>query len=101
MPIDIIDSFNLGSDIPLDVRYRANTYMDVSMYWYEGMQVYQFADKMAYLYDGSTWIPWSQSGDLLMCIEEIDGGTNWSNLTTNSIVGGIAWTDASCGCCAE
>jgi len=96
MPIDIIDSLRLASDIPLDVRYRANTYLDVSLYWYEGMQVYQYFDRMAYLYDGSVWIPWSQQG--VLCIDLIDGGKNWANPTNSTIIGGIAWTDASsCG----
>jgi len=93
MPVDIIDNFRFGTDKNLDDRYVANTYYDVSMYWYPGMQVYQLSDKMAYLYDGSIWIPWEQEG--VLCIDLIDGGKNWTNPTGSTIIGGIAWTDAS------
>lgn len=83
MPIDIIDNFSLGSDIPLDVRYTANTYFDVSAYWYEGMQVYQYSDKQIWYYDGSTWDTLKE-----ICFDVVNGGTNWINPTENELVGG-------------
>jgi hypothetical protein len=86
MPIDIIDGLRLGSDIPLDVRYTANTYWDVSAYWYEGMQVYQYTDKQIWYFDGSTWSTLKQTGPIN--IDEINGGTNWTNPSGDSIQGG-------------
>lgn len=55
MPVNIVESFQLGSDLPLDARYVVNTYFDVSLYWHAGMQVFQLSDKKFYIYDGSTW----------------------------------------------
>jgi len=57
MPVDIVDNFRLGTDLPLDNRYVANSYDDVSMYWYAGMQVFQTSDSQLYWYDGTNWIP--------------------------------------------
>jgi hypothetical protein len=86
MPIDIIDNFRLGADIPLDVRYQANTYFDVSLYWYPGMQVFQYSDKQIWYYDGSIWSTMKQTGPIN--IDEIIGGTNWTNPTGDEIKGG-------------
>lgn len=86
MPIHVIDNFNLASDIPLDIRYTADTYMDVSAYWYEGMQVYQYNDKQVWYYDGSTWSPLKQTGPIN--IDLINGGENWMNPSGDEIVGG-------------
>jgi len=87
MPIDIIDSFRLGTDIPLDVRYTANTYMDVSAYWYPGMQVYQYSDQQIWYTDNSlNWSTMKQTGPIN--IDEIHGGTNWTNPSGDSIIGG-------------
>lgn len=57
MPVDIIESFQLGTNLPLDNRYVADTYFDVSLYWYAGMQVFQESDNQLYWYDGSVWYP--------------------------------------------
>ena len=75
MAVDIIDSFILGTDLPLDSRYVVNSYNDVSMYWYAGMQVFQETDQQLYWYDGSIWIPitdTSISGNFAT-IEYVDG----------------------------
>lgn len=85
MPIDIIDNFQLGSDIPLDVRYRANTYWDVSTYWYEGMQVYQYSDKQIWYFDGSVW---STFNSVSPFFDILDGGKNWTNPTGNKVIAG-------------
>lgn len=55
MPIKIIDNFELSAAIPIDLRYTADTYHDVSAYWYEGMQVYQYSDKQIWFYNGIIW----------------------------------------------
>jgi len=89
MPIDIIDGLRLGSDIPLDIRYTANTYYDVSMYWYPGMQVYQYTDKQIWYYDGSIWQPLTHFGPI--DIDVVDGGHNWTNPSGNTIIGGSNW----------
>ena len=57
MPVSIIENFQLGTNLPLDARYVADTYFDVSLYWYAGMQVFQTSDSQLYWYDGSIWIP--------------------------------------------
>lgn len=55
MSVSIIENFNLGTDKPLDNRYVVNSYNDVSMYWYTGMQVYQLNDNQLYWYNGVVW----------------------------------------------
>jgi hypothetical protein len=85
MPIDIIDSLRLGADIPIDVRYQANTYFDVSMYWYPGMQVFQYTDKMIWWYDGSIW---QTMQSISPFFDVIDGGQNWTNPTGDLVIGG-------------
>lgn len=55
MPVNIIENFRLGTDLPLDSRYVVDSYNDVSIYWYAGMQVFQNSDQQLYWYDGSIW----------------------------------------------
>ena len=57
MSVAIIDSFSLGTDLPLDARYVVDSYYDVSLYWFPGMQVFQTSDQRAYWYDGAIWNP--------------------------------------------
>jgi hypothetical protein len=63
MPINIVDNFDLKAKIPLDLRYTANTYMDVSAYWYPGMQVYQYTDQQIWYADNS--LNWSSLNDVV------------------------------------
>ena len=65
MPIDIIENYNLKTNLPLDARYIVNNINDVSSYWYSGMQLFQLSDIKLYWYDGSIWhnIDSSTSGD--------------------------------------
>lgn len=51
--VEIIDSFKLQTDKPLDERYVVNSYYDVSSYWFNGMQVYQQSNNQLYVYDAS------------------------------------------------
>lgn len=76
MAIIIVDNFSLGSDIPLDIRYRADTYNDVSAYWYEGMQVYQYTDKQIWWYNGVIWQTLASTSNNPFDI--LNGGNNWS-----------------------
>lgn len=55
MPVSIIENFSLGTNLALDNRYVTNSYNDVSLYWYPGMQVFQESDNQLYWYDGSIW----------------------------------------------
>lgn len=57
MPVSIIESFQLGTDLPLDARYVVNHVNDISIYWYAGMQAYQTSNNQLYWYNGGTWIP--------------------------------------------
>ena len=92
MANEIIDSFQLGADIPLDDRYVVNTYYDVSEYWYPGMQVFQLSDEQIWFFDGSIWSPMKEMEPF--DIDVINGGENWKNPTQNVIVGGIAWVNS-------
>ena len=77
MPINIIDNFNLSSDIPLDVRYTANTYLDVSLYWYAGMQVFQYSDKQIWWYDGLVWQNLTAQPAASSGFDVLKGGDSW------------------------
>jgi hypothetical protein len=45
MAVEIIDSFRLGTDLPLDSRYVVESIYDVSAYWYDGMLLYNASTK--------------------------------------------------------
>jgi hypothetical protein len=81
MPVDIIESFRLGTDLPLDSRYVVNSYNDVSLYWFPGMQVFQESNKQLYWYDGSIWNPINDSS----VISYIDGSLYSRDLSLNFI----------------
>jgi hypothetical protein len=66
MSVNIIENFQLGTNLSLDARYVVNSYNDVSIYWYAGMQVFQLSDKKLYLYDGSIW---TLSGDSFWTVD--------------------------------
>ncbi|HPI81864.1 MAG TPA: hypothetical protein PK122_01380 [Candidatus Paceibacterota bacterium] len=57
MPVSIIESFQLGTNLPLDARYVVDSIYDVSLYWFPGMQVFQTSDSQLYWYDGTVWSP--------------------------------------------
>ena len=40
MPVSIIENFQLGTNLPLDARYVVGHPNDVSLYWYDGMLIY-------------------------------------------------------------
>jgi hypothetical protein len=62
MAIFIVDQFSLNTDLPLDIRYipAGGSYLDVSAYWYPGMQVYQTDDQKIWYADNS--LNWHQVG---------------------------------------
>jgi len=75
MPVNLIENFQLGTNLPLDARYVVDSVYDVSIYWYPGMQVFQESDQQLYWYDGSIWIPvvdTSLAGNFAT-IEYVDG----------------------------
>lgn len=76
MPIKIVDNFELSAAIPIDLRYTADTYHDVSAYWYEGMQVYQYTDKLIWFYNGIVWQSLSPTTNNPFDI--LNGGDNWA-----------------------
>jgi hypothetical protein len=85
MPVNIIENFKLGTNLPLDSRYIVNSYNDVSLYWYEGMQVFQTSDQQLYWYNGSTWIAvvdTSLSGNFAT-IEYVDGSLAYRDISIN------------------
>lgn len=66
MAIFIVDQFSLNTDLPLDIRYlpSGGSYLDVSLYWYPGMQVYQTSDQKIWYADNSlNWHPISEGED--------------------------------------
>lgn len=66
MAIFIIDQFSLSTDLPMDIRYvpSGGSYLDVSAYWYPGMQVYQTSDQTIWYADNSlNWHPISEGQD--------------------------------------
>lgn len=83
MPIPIIEQFQLGTNLSLDARYVADTYFDVSLYWYAGMQVFQTSDSQLYWYDGSVWIP------------VVDTSLSGNFATISYVDGSLALRDAS------
>lgn len=85
MPIDVIDSFRLGTDRPLDNRYIANSVYDVSLYWYDGMQVYEPSTNRVYLVRNASL---GVIEALLYDFDEIDGGDNWTTPTGDYVDGG-------------
>ena len=74
MAIFIVDQLSLNTDLPLDIRYVPNggSYLDVSMYWYPGMQVYQTSDQRIWYADNSlNWHPFAIGGDIEPSINAI------------------------------
>lgn len=76
--VDIIDSFRLQTDKPLDERYIVNSYYDVSSYWFPGMQVYQLSDNKFWIYEASIWHPFLDSNDVssFVTYQYVDGSLN-------------------------
>jgi hypothetical protein len=66
MPVNIIENFHLGTDLPLDSRYVVNNKYDVSLYWYPGMQVFQTDSLTKEWFDGSVWHNDASVGDLFV-----------------------------------
>lgn len=79
MPIQIIDNINLQSDIPLDLRYTAETYYDVSAYWYPGMQVFQYSDKQIWFYNGEIWQNMTSIQSSSPGFDILNGGSEWND----------------------
>jgi hypothetical protein len=55
MPLFIFDQFSLNTNLPMDIRYVPNggSILDVSSYWYPGMQIYQTSDQKIWFADNS------------------------------------------------
>jgi len=85
MGIDIIDSFRLGTDKPLDNRYIVNSIYDVSMYWFAGMQMFEPSLNQL-------WVVRDVSNEIIEPIvfdyDILDGGTNWITPIEGQINGG-------------
>lgn len=85
MPVDIIESFKLGTDQPLDFRYVVDTFNDVSLYWYPGMQVYQLSDQKFYIYtDNSAWINIPDVTYVDGSLAQRDASIEWLNINKPS-----------------
>lgn len=92
MPVDIIESFKLGTDQPLDFRYVVDTFNDVSLYWYPGMQVYQLSDQKFYIYtDNSAWINIPDVTYVDGSLAQRDVSIEWLNINKPS----FAYVDGS------
>lgn len=86
--IEIIDNFHIGSDIPLDARYAVDTIYDVSMYWFNGLQ----------MYDASTGRAWvvrdvslSQVEEIILDYDILSGGLTWDSSSYTDIYDGGIW----------
>jgi len=85
MAVNIIDNLLLGSDLPLDARYRVDSIYDVSLYWYDGMQMWEpSTNRLWVVKDVST----EQIEPVLFDYDILSGGTNWITPTTDSVSGG-------------
>jgi hypothetical protein len=49
MPVNIIDNFKLGTNLPLDSRYVVNDVNDVSLYWYDGKLMYNASTNQLFI----------------------------------------------------
>lgn len=83
MPVSIIENFQLGTNLPLDNRYVVDTFFDVSLYWFPGMQVFQTSDSQLYWYNGSIWFP------------VVDTSLSGNFATISYVDGSLAFRDAS------
>ena len=55
MPVSIIEQFQLGTNLPLDARYVVSDPYDVSLYWYDGMLIYnEITNQLFVVKDTST-----------------------------------------------
>jgi len=107
MPVEIIENFHLGTDIPLDNRYVVNTKNDVSLYWYPGMQVFQTSDKSLEWFDGSLWhtsgssSPLTTKGDIFVYSDQNTrlpiGSPGQLLMPDPSSAFGLDWVDSSTG----
>jgi len=93
MPINIIDNIKISSDIPLDVRYTADTYLDVSAYWYAGMQVFQYSDRQIWWYDGLVWQNLTNMPTPSPGFDILSGGTYWGYQTDDIFNGNTTSAD--------
>jgi len=49
MPVSIIEQFQLGTNLPLDARYVVNNVNDVSLYWHDGMLIYNSSTNQLFI----------------------------------------------------
>ena len=49
MPVSIIEQFQLGTNLPLDARYVVNNVFDVSLYWHDGMLIYNSSTNQLFI----------------------------------------------------
>jgi len=54
MPVSIIESFQLGTNLPLDNRYVVENINDVSLYWHDGMLIYETAGNRLFIVKDSS-----------------------------------------------
>jgi len=67
MPVEIIESFKLSTNLPLDDRYVVNSFSDVSSYWYPVMLLFESSTQ-------SLWIV--KDGSLEIIKEILDSSSN-------------------------
>jgi hypothetical protein len=93
MAVDIIDNLRLGTDLPLDSRYVVDSIYDVSMYWYDGMQVFQTDNNTLQWYDGSIWNTVTDASTIQEFINSIDSSIIELYQITNNLESSIGDLD--------
>ena len=85
MGVEIIDSLQLGTNKPLDNRYNVNSIYDVSMYWYNGMQMYEPSSNLLYIVRD---VSLELIEVMIYQFDTVDGGENWQTPTNDQLDGG-------------